>query len=301
TTNISALDFIEFPSIQSLNYSVEKLHILGFIDENYDITTIGYYADKMKFISVELRKMIFSGYFFGASILDLITITAFVSMKKFKVFEKKFKIDNFMKLNDKEFEFYNQIVIADDFINCIFIWNIFQEFIEKNISKTDLSLEKIKGWCEKNFIKFDGFVKVISMRDDIIENMLEQGFNPYYNGLGIKNYNLNKIMTSLPEGLAEVKKIKQCLYEGFKCNLLIHETNSTYKSVLKNIPIRVKSAVVKQLAESIEQRYPMYIVISDYDLSIKDREKSSQYEFLSQSFICVLDNFIDPDLTFFLH
>lgn len=303
STNISAIDFIELPSIQSLSHSVEQLHILGFIDNNYDVTTLGFYANKFKMIGLESIKLIMSGYCYGANILDLITIVSFINITKRRIFGKNFILENFMKLNDTEFAFYNQILIADDFINCIFIWNMLQKYINKNIDHNGgLKIEKITEWCIENNILFDGLVKLIDIRDGIIDNMINIGLNPYYNSLGlIKNeYNLNNILiNSLHDGLIEVKKIKQSIYEGYKLQTLVH-SELRYISLFKNIPVRVKSAVVIPLDENlVEQVYPKYIVCDSYMLSQKFGKPF--YEFAAEGFISVMDNFVDIDLKFFLH
>jgi hypothetical protein len=299
--DVTELDLIESPSIQSLSYSYEKLYILGFIDINYNITDVGFFADKIRFIPVELRKLILSGFCYGANILDLVTIVAFTYISRNKVFTKDFKLENFMKVNNIEFQFYNQILIADDFINCIFIWNIFRVFVEKNVKK-GIQLNKIKEWTVKSNIKYDGFIKVIRARDDFIENLIDAGINPYFNGLGLPypTYNLNQILTrSLVDGLAEIKKIKYCLYEGLKCNLLKHDRFTTYTSVFKNVPVKVKSAVVKELNDNMEQKFPKYVVCNSYMLSQKFG--SEQYQFIADGFCSVLDNFVDVDEKFFLY
>ena len=298
--NITELDLIESPSIQSISYSCEKLYILGFIDINYNITDTGFFADKIRFIPVELRKLILSGFHYGANILDLITIVAFTYISRNKIFTKDFRLENFMKVNNVEFRFYNQILIADDFINCIFIWNIFRGFVGKNIGK-GIHLNKVREWLEKCNIKPTGFISMIRTRDDIIENLIDIGINPYYNGLGLPypTYNLNQILTgSLTDGLAEIKKIKYCLYEGLKCNLLRHDKFTTYTSVFKNVPVKVKSAVVKELNE-VDQLYPKYVVCNGYMLSQKF--DSEQYQFIADGFCSVLDNFVDVDEKFFLY
>jgi HrpA-like RNA helicase len=319
-TNISSLDFIELPSIQTLGHSVEKLHILGFLDDSYNITPIGFYANQIRFISLELRRMLFAGYYYGANVLDLITIAAFTHTRRRYIFKKTFKLTNFLKSNDADFEFYNRILIADDFINCIFVWNIFQNFIQKNmidltndylekLNTTDkiedkkiLYLRRIQQWCDDNDIIADGLIGMSSMRDGIIENMITIGLNPYKNSLGLpKNlYNLNKIIQgSLAEGLDEVKKLKHCIFEGFKSNILLR-TKTGYISCLKNIPIKVKSPFISELNEAAaEQPRPNSIVVDSYAFSQKFG--SEQFEFLADGFVSVLDNYIDADDKFFVN
>ncbi len=310
-TNISALDFIELPSMQALGFSLEKLHILGFIDDAYCITPLGFYANKLRFIPLETRRMIMAGYCYGANILDLITISAFVYISKRKCFAKGFSLENFLTKNDAEFIFYSRVLIADDFIYCIFVWNLLQEFITKKlkgISSRKLASDKISGaiylpaieeWCEENGLLFEGLLQVIALREQIIENMITIGMDPYYNSLELPKYryNLNNIFRdSLIDGLEEVKKIKLCIYEGFKCNLL--SNNRGYISVLKNIKMRVKSPLTAMLAESADQKAPQYVIVDSYALSQKF--ESAQFEFIAEGYVSVLDGYVNVDESFFI-
>lgn len=310
-SNIAAIDFIEHPSIQSLSYSIEELHLLGFIDDNYRVTATGFYANKLGKLDLSSIKLIMSGYCYGANILDLITIAAFVSVKKHKIFERGFKLKNFMKLNEIEFTFYNQILIADDFINCLFIWNIFEKFIlffnttnkknEVNKNK-QITLFKVKKWCKDHDILFMGFSKMIAVRDEIIASMIDIGMNPYYNSLQLtkSQYNLNNILLeSLSDGLIEIKKIKQCLYEGFKMQVLVHGRNG-YTSLFKNVPVSVKSSMAQPLNDQlVQQTLPKYIVCDSYSLGQKFGKPI--FEFSAAGFISVLDNFVTVDMRFCLH
>jgi HrpA-like RNA helicase len=305
-TNISNLDFIELPSIQSLSDSVEKLHLLGFIDSNYAVTTTGFYANKLRFIGLDLCKLILTGYYFNTSILDLITIAAFTYVTKRKIFEKGFELQNFMKLNDADFVLYDRILLADDFINNIIIWNIFQSWLNTSLSKKKaIYTDKIKQWCLDNKIIYTGFCEVMKQRDGIIENMLDIGLNPYYKTQSKEthiNQTLNDILISSPleESIIEIKKIKNCLYEAFKYNLLQHSSGNIYTSVIKSAPIKVKSLYINELSQDIaNQIQPKFIIVDSY-LLVPKADKIS-LEFNSNGFVSVLDNFVDIDIKFALY
>jgi HrpA-like RNA helicase len=314
-TNISALGFIELPSMNTMEYAIEKLHILGFINDNYEITPTGFFANQLRFINLECRKLIFAGYHYGAYILDLITIATFVYVKKRSIFGKKFCIKNFINKTDLEFNFYDHIIIADDFINCILVWNIFQDFINdhiKNMNTKDATpfnkkliyLSAIEKWCVDNELKLDGLLLVIAMRDQVIENMISLGLDPYKNSLGLvkRNYNLNTIIkNNLAEGIDEIRKLKYCIFEGFKPNILKlkeHEKYTSYVSVLKNITITLKSSLLTPLNTNL-QKMPKYITIASYDLSKKQR--SELFEFVTSEYVSVLDNYIDIDDKIFIN
>jgi len=224
---------------------------------------------------------------------------------------------NFLKQNDTEFEFYNRILIADDFLNCIFVWNIFESFVQKSLStinnddlaqldsyqtpnqKNILYSSTIKEWCAKNYIAYNGLLNMIAARDQLIENMITIGLNPYKNSLNIpkNSYNINKILrNSLEEGLIEVKKIKSCIYEGFKCNVLTKYKNM-YQLLIRNININVKSIYTEEIGENVEQKKPMYIIVDNYMLSQK--MGMARFEFVADGYVSVLDNFIDVDENFY--
>lgn len=322
-TNLASLDFIEMPSMAALSYSLEKLHLLGLVNDKYDVTLLGFYCNQIRFITVELKRMILAGFDCGANVLDLVTIAAFVYISKRKIFSKNFRMFNFLKQNDLDFEFYNRILFADEFINCIFVWNTFHAFIQKKLANLDnvtlekidnskttfyknvLYTEEIKEWCETQGLIYDGLLEAIAMRDQIIENLITLGINPYYNSLQVpKNaYNLNKIICNqLSEGIDEIKKLKYAIYEGYKCNLLIHKKttnqNSGYFTALRNIPVKVKSNFVSELnAAHAQQTKPMHLVVSSYTLSqIKD---SPQFEFVAEEYISILDNYMEVDENFY--
>ena len=296
-TKIYGLDLIEMPSIQSLGYSVEKLYMLGFMDFNYDITATGYIASKFQFVTMEIRKFILSGYFYEANILDLITISAFIYISKRKVFTKKFNIEKFQEL------YGESLGIIDDFVIYLLIWSSLRDFIGVKLdSKTFLKFNDVKKWCEQSEIKFDGLMKVISIRDSIIENMLTIGLNPYYSE--IEDMSFTSLLKTMPDiAISELCKIKKCAYEGWKANLFQHESGNNYKSVAKNILVKVKSVIVKPKSTITESKnstsnQPQFIV-ANYALASKFG--SAQYEFLADDFVCVLDGYVYPDLTFFLN
>ena len=255
--------------------------MLGFIDDNYDITVPGFYANRFRFISLDSRKMILAGYYYGANILDLITIAAFIHISRRRIFLTKFKIADFIKNNKLSFD------SSDDFINCIYVYDTFQKFIEKNVNKTEISLDKIRKYCLDNNINFSGLIDVINMRNTIIENMIDIGLDPYFNGLKLSNYTTKDI------DIDELTKLKNCIYSGYKCNLLINENTQFYVSKMKGVQIRVSSSIVEG------DIIPKFIVVDTYNLSKKF--KGEQYEFVTSGFVSNLDNFaiVDPNFSLY--
>ena len=311
--NTSDIDFIEKPSAQSLTHSYEKLYGLGFINNKFQPTTIGFYGNKLRKVSVENIKFILSGYAHGACTLDLITIVSFLSVGMMNICERKYTpINPFSNISDDKYEFYHKIVIGDSFINLLFIWYAFSSKIDKIIQKKSINKKELLNnkillethlneWCVENKIKYTGIAKVIAFRDDLIESFLTIGLNPYYNGLDIdmSNYNLLEIFKqNLNDGINEIIKIKKCIYEGYKFNLCVW--NNHYKKYFlhhRNIPIFIKSNVISRMGDDSIQTNPNFIVLSEIIFK-KSFIDCNLYEFTSTGCISIMDTYIDVDLNF---
>jgi HrpA-like RNA helicase len=308
--NIGAMDFLEMPSGISIQYAIEKLHTLGMIDDNYNITLFGYLSNLIRFISIESKRMILGGFVSGASIMDLITIAAFIQTGKRVIFNKNFKMPNL--LNKSNFDFIYRMLIADELIGAVLLWNSFNEWITKTITKTFKSSNGIwknnKGlintnatrrWCEEHDILYDGWTTLISNRDILIENLINIGINVYYNSTNIQSsqYNLKNILeTNLDNGLEEVRKIKNAIYQGYYLNLCEwNDKKNIYMLNSKSIPIQTKSEVLPYLNSQIggKQTKFKYIIITNYLFT--ENKTSTGFEFTSSGFISVMDNYVNVD------
>jgi len=294
------LDFIEYPSYDGITISIQKLHALGFIDNEYLPTLLGYIGSKLKKLSIETIRLIFAGYQHGAYILDLITIACFLeNTNNFSIKKDKYKPRNLLNFDEKENEIYYHSVICDDFIEYLFIWYEYMsilDIISDNIENTDINyIEIMNDWTKKNNFSEEGINSITLLRDEVITDMLSIGLNPYYNSLGISNgkYNLIKILKrSQKEGLDEIKKIKKCIYEGFRMNISIwNETKNVYVNQVSNQDIEVLSKI-----PFYNENRPKMIVYSNVMFS----KKKAGYKFYADD-ISVMDNFVDVDVEFMKH
>lgn len=314
--NISSIDFLESPSANSLIYSTEKLYGLGFINSQYNPTTMGIYANNIRKISMESRRMLLAGYAHGANILDLITIISFVEVERMYTFHRKYKPINInpKKLNEKEYEFYYKIIIGDEFIEYLFIWEMYSEFLDNMMKQTKAKADKgkpyifdissIEQWCLDNKLIYDGLNKVTNTRDEIIESLISMGINPYWNGLGVERgkYNLlTMFRENLDDCVGEIKKIKKCIVDGFRLNLLVWD-NSKKRYVLnhRNTPVQVRSNVLSRMGDNAVQTNANFIVSSNIMLR-QSQNNPDMFQFEHSGSISILDSYLDIDLGFMKH
>jgi HrpA-like RNA helicase len=304
TVDFKSLDFFTPPSSSGLCYSLEKLYVLGLLDINYNPTILGYHINLMRKVNIESIRMVFAGFSHDSNILDLITIAAFLQVGRRNICGRKYKLRNPANLEESTSRFYNQVLIADEFIDSLFLWNEFMEQVEKiedmvkDGSKIKFSIDYVSDWCKSNDIKYPGLIDVIYVRDEIIQSLIAVGINPYWNGLGVETgtYNLNQIFKeNLEEGVEEIKKIKMCIYEGYKLNLAQWNKHiNSYEMIHRPIKIKVKSPIVNEIQG--EQTRPQIIALSS--VIIQADFNIISYKFQSSGCISVLDGFIDVDILF---
>jgi bacterioferritin (cytochrome b1) len=249
---------------------------------------------------MENIRMILAGYQNGASILDLITIASFIH-SSFKIRRNKYKFRNPLNIK-KNHQLFSKYVIADEFIEYIFIWDEISKIIDSTVGKRgenvkSILIKKIDDWLSSNGFLMHSLYEVIETRDEIITNLLTIGLNPYYNGLTEVRgrYNLVNIMRrNLEEGYEEIKKLKYCIYEGYRYNVAIwNPTNNAY--VLKNTNMIVLLDTGLYKYNDHEESIPKVITMAE--LSVKESlNKDGIYTFTGST-ISSLDD-INYDIEF---
>jgi hypothetical protein len=151
--------------------------------------------------------------------------------------------------------------------------------------KYDL-VSNIFNWCKTNDINVEGMMKVIEARDEMIEDFLTIGLDPFYNGYGKSRgtYNLTSILReNIEEGMEEVRKIKVCIYEGYRLNLFIwNDGIKSYVSHYNHYSINLSTKLTKEIAtieeSGVKQTRPQKLIIASVVLKAnKDKKDILEY------------------------
>lgn len=296
--NFSKLDIIEYPSTDSLMYSCEQLYGLGFIDNYYRPTLFGYYASKFRKLSLKNIRTILSGYVYNVCIKDLVAIACFCT-NSFKL-RNKINYKNINPLSDDKTQasYLNKILIADDFIEYLFVWYEIQKIYKSN--KNDI-FEKLQQWCDEHNIIIHTVFNIIKMYDEVINGMVTSGLDINYGNQDDRNV-AETLIDNINEGIDKIRNIKKCIYDGYRFNLAKwNDEKKTYIMLKNKIPITIYSKTSKSLKNEVKdnteykQLQPLYIVV--HNALIKKSFSNNTYEF-SGDFISVMDGFVDVDEEF---
>jgi hypothetical protein len=248
--------------------------------------------------------MILYGYTYDVSIIDLITIAAFLNVKdrvikedrKKKIFYRHRNMYTLTKSGDgkkssiNEFRYY----VADDLIDMLFLWDDFTNVIKKHSANID----KLNTWAVENALSLNGLFKVAELRDEIINIMINViGLDPFANR-DISTKLRDVLTNNMCDGLDEIKKIKRCVYESHRLMLAIWDNKlNQYVMNHTHVPINISNDILLPLPmiDDIKQVRPKFVVVTQ--LNLVKNMKTTLYEYAG-TMISVLDNFIDVDIGF---
>jgi len=307
--DIYDLELLDNPSNIAINSSLEKLYTLGIIYANGFPTQLGLLTNKIRSLSVENIKMILAGYHYGCNISDLITIACFIQTSKQAIVLSKFKSFSNQFDNNEDFKDINllksRLFISCEFIDfLLFFYSLKKEIMSVINGKTE-SVDKIKNYCEKNQVNYNGIMTFIENRDEIIRDFLfNMNMNPYSND-HINLYDLlnsyNSNQNLFEESIEEIIKIKQCIYEGYKMNVATYDSEqNVYISNFNGYEIETNSYLLKNFpslknGRQFTDNKPKHIL---YDSLTIKQNFNSDYTFSVSNCITILSGYVNIDFSF---
>ena len=310
--NLLNIDLMSLPTIDSMHNALDRLYILGAINQNCTPTPLGLVMNKFRFLQPEAIRMIMAGYAWGAPIIDLITIAAFITHVKYdKLFDAK-KSNLFKKaINDgkiswafesSEINFSKFMIDSScDFIMCVIIWHQFQKLMIKNVrdmanvDRVGKMPDKLKDWCESVGINYFIIEELIEKRDEIIHMVSSVGFNPYANN------DLSYGLTDSYSITMYIDKIKQCIYEGYKTNIAVwDETSKIYKTRIGKLPLSINKYWMSSTSDvnKFNTQNPKYIM---YSKILYMPDSMTNYYKPLMEYCSVVDGFVSIDTNFDLN
>lgn len=303
--DLNSVDLFEFPAIDTISGSLNKLYTLGAIYNNCTPTKLGLLMNRFRKISVESIRMILSAYALGVSVMDTIIIISFITNKFSSKLTQNFKMYNeFLKNFESKFgyTYLNKLneIISCDFITCILIFYEFQNQIliesEKIYKKDKIlhpSTENLEKWCDKYALDLNVLLNIVETKEEIFKTLTDLQLNPYQNN---KNSFDNIDFTQTED---YIKNMKQCIYEGYKMNMLIwNKSTKKYYTSNGKISIEIPRKLFLPNKRKIELygiTPPNYIIYE----SLFYLQSSMDSEYISIiSYISVLDGYINFDKTF---
>ena len=252
THNIDLLDMLPLDSISA---GLETLYSIGFISPastykyieltndivldraklirdttnptpTYNLTKLGALAISFSRVDPRSIRMILAAYSWGVSILDMITVAAWLQFEISEFTETPTNPPDFIgtyrdalpitfthEIVGHNSTFRIKLLIADDFITGLFIWRSLMKVV--NLNSGPELYDQIGIWCKNRRFKQKTIMSMLTARDEIIENMISIGLNPF----------IGTNLFDQPEELLidTITKMKYCIADGYKNNLAVFD------------------------------------------------------------------------------
>lgn len=261
--SIDPAELLSVPNPQTIRFTYDKLYMLGFVDNADKLTKLGETASKFTKISAESIRMIMAGFAYGVSVADLITMAAAIEV-------------TFADTN---------IQIGDQFISTLLQ-------MERTLFPAQYSQYDSK-------FNFAGpfSAKVV---DQVLWNRYE-----YAKTFLNQHISLNNVPSELSTLMREsmdsdksqdiIRRYKQCIYEGYKYNLMVRDIHSqqlTYNTI-RGYPVEVPKSIFGTSINVYQQMglstndYPLYLICKNMSY----RSQNGLFKF-TPTCISIMDHFV---------
>lgn len=226
---VNELDWMQSPAEENIHGACLSLHRGRLIDENCQPTLFGFYADKLPMCSVESRAMILAGYIHGANIKSLVTMACAIFVgHKLRAGRPAGVTSDVLNVGLSSSSVYHNGLFKCEIIDWVFHMEAIATLKPKEFLK----------YCEDHKLSPSGISELIGIRDRILICLLQLGLNCNYNSYNIKNYSLTEILQrDIREGMIEVNKLKLCLFDGYKRNIIKKEADGWL--TLSGVPVKI--------------------------------------------------------------
>ena len=272
--------------VEGAQYTYPEVSTIGF-------TQLGAIAATISTPSLrpETIRMIFGAYSWGVDVAEIITIAAYfnidsqkslpaiVNGKKGNIDWKRIYKDAFPQIQTQSL----QLITADEFIDGLVLFLAIKNVIRASISG-------LATWCNTAGLSVDTVLRFITERDDLLNHFLENEFS-----INVRAPKLAEV--SAADYMEVIVRIKHCIYDGFRCNLLLYnDKTGKYRSGIGTtvgVP-RFLQARYKNI-EMRGKIKPRYIIA--LDIGVKYNRELDIYDAVP-GLASVLDGFVAPDVSF---
>ena len=275
--------------------SLDKLYILGYVNNDYKPTMLGIFANKFRKMRPETIRFLFEGLHLSINTNDLATIAAFLELPGWKsssglIYNKKVtscideKVDG--DTDTTTTQLYGRYFIADEFIEPVFVLEEITEILRKDPTKLN------DYGKSKRINIYTIMTDIISQREEILTAIQEMNVGK------VSHQKITDALCGCSKNYVKlITDIKRAIYAGFMYNIATWDENAfQYKLDYKNEYVTVRSPLIIPLkrdnSHKIAQLRPKKIIISNLLISPSPISKTYKY---NGSIISVIDGFINID------
>lgn len=333
---VEDIDMLDPPPVDALAASLEEAITFGYLrsaEPNPDgkipghvVTRLGEVAGRFNYLEMPQTQTLIAGYLWNVSIRDLALIVALYGERDAILYsqappgpskaseDEQFRhqalqagLPDFLRTvtgggedeppGRHEMPYYRaRLLISDDFIEALVAFSGFARAADRAHG----DLDGLLTWCDENGVDFGRATLLSSMRDQVIDEALQAGLNPFWG----EEYHLAD--ASAETFFDIVVRLKNCIYAGLQFSRLTYSAGAdAYRAVTGDrveVPPAYSAAELSKLrglGADTEAIQPKSIVTNMVRIAGARQDRSEKYPpllyRLQSSLVSVLDGYVAPD------
>jgi HrpA-like RNA helicase len=302
---VEDVDMIDSPATDALVEAMELHHALGLVTLRGDrLTPLGEMALKFTNQNPRVTRMLMAAFYWKSSPLDIASIAAYLTVTTGADIAAEQSEEDAFAEKPKEpvgwpgiyalglglfkNSFYAfRAYAADDFLHGVVLFDALGKAAAAG------NLEK---WCAEVNLSYASALQFVAIREEFILQALAAEVNMF-------TYESNRFATTTTEDLGSViARLKHCIYDGFRQNLLTRRTGKYY--TCNGLEVAIPRIIPKELVTkefmsgpfgAISKISPKYVVYNT--LSLKQDRETLKYAVKCDA-ISVMDGFVSCDSQF---
>lgn len=317
---VEDIDMLDPPPVDALAAAFEEAVTFGFLrfttagsaanSAGHTLTRLGEIASRFTYLTMHHVETLLAGFLWRVSMRDLVLIVALFNLREVPLFyqpppgpsqatdaEKAKRLAIRSGLPDHlagkgtsgSDEVQDAIararaMISDDFIEGLIAFEGFVRALDR--SQGDLAM--LLDWCEDNGIDFDGAANLALVRDQVIDEMIAAGLNPFWG----EEY---RLVDTTPESFADtIVRLKKCIYAGLRFHLV---RRGTPPKEVHQTPAGLEITINRASSSAAEARQLVTNAIQFAGSKGDQKDKYPPFLYhLQTAMASVLDGYVDVDL-----
>jgi hypothetical protein len=264
----------------------------------FALTALGLLAYRQT-CSPETTRMVLASYNWGVSPSQLMSIAAYIEApggKPISVFytaDKKRPIVWSKVYNDglPDFISGNKLakvfsLLLDEFFDGLILYGAVLGILRASPNAWE-GMRNLDAWCDEVNMDRRAIVGMLTLRDGFMENFLASDID-------VTKVNRSLDTTTEDTFMDFVKRIKHCVYDGYRCNVLTADSHGVYTSTM-GVTVTVPKILARMEVQGAPLQMPRRFCYKTLDLKMD--KKTHKYKVMANG-LCALDGFVATDPAF---
>jgi hypothetical protein len=261
---VDEIDMLDPPPVDALAAALEEAVVFGYLRSGggsaaaggHELTRLGALAGRFARLGMHHVQTLLAGYLWRVAIRDLALIVALYDQRDALLYatpppghEKGETAARALRAGLPAFLLDGEaalprarLLLSDDFLEALLA---FEAFV-RALDGAQGDLPRLLDWCAVSGIDFDGAVFLAGLRDEVLNDMIAAGLNPFWGD------SLRLAAAPPADFYSRVVNLKRCIHAGLRFALLVYDEGAGAYRARGGDPVAVPPRLSAQEERALE-------------------------------------------------